>query len=248
MSAKYRTKGLIFKKDNRHESDSVFTIFTSDFGKMDIFAKAIRKIVSKLRAGVGTFYLSEIEFIDGKNRKTLTDAAIIKKFKNITGNPEKLDTAVKIAEVLDSFIKGQEKDEAIFNLLVETFDNLNSQNCGFKNQKLIYYYFLWNFLSLLGYQPEVQNCTACCEKLNPYNIYFSNKDGGIICKKCLGFDSSAKKINSDAAKILRLIQKKDWQIISKLKVEQHSQNLLEEISDGYCRYILPVSLSNAVKL
>ena len=88
-----------------------------------------------------------------------------------------------------------------------------------------------------GYKLEVGNCVICRSKLNPYNIYFSNKEGGIICKKCFDFVKDGRRINSDIVKILRLISKKDWQIISKLKIEASSQKLLEEISNNYYSYL-----------
>jgi len=142
---------------------------------------------------------------------------------------------------LDNFIKGEEKDEEVFNLLEETFCKLNndeSKNGAWK-QGIIYYYFLWNLFSALGYRPEIDRCAACREKLNPYSIYFSNKEGGIICKKCLNSDADARKANSDVVKILRLIVKKNWHIIYKLKVESSSQKLLRELSDNYYLYLLP---------
>jgi len=246
MAVYYRTQGFIFKKKDILEADRVFSVFTYDFGRLEVFGKAIRKIASKLRGGIEIFSLSEIEFIQGKNRKTLTDTIAIEKFSNIMQDPARLEISHKISDILDNFIKGQEKDELIFNLLKETLNKLNNPKLQASSIQLIYCYFLWNFLSALGYHPEIQKCAVCGLKLDPYTLYFSNKDGGIICRNCSDFDIEAKKIyperyqriNSDIVKILRLILKRDWQILSKLKVEVFSQDLLKEISDNYYRYIL----------
>lgn len=237
MTTRYKTRAFVFKKNDRNESDRIFSVFTDDFGRLDIFAKAIRKSVSKLRSGIDIFFMSEIEFIQGKRKKTLTDAATIEKFDNIRQDLEKFKTANGIVEILDNFIKGEEKDEGVFNLLNEVFCKLNDHNLKAEKCQLLCCYFLWNTLSLLGYQPEVQKCNICQEKLNPYNIYFSDKLGGIICKKCLSHDVSALKINSDIVKILRLIFK-EWQVLSKLKIEPSSQKLFKKISDNYYSYIL----------
>ena len=86
MFFKYRTQGFILKKEDRGETDQLFTIFTRDFGKLEVLGKAIRKISSKLRSGMEIFYLSEIEFIQGKTYKTLTDIFLIKKFQNLRKN------------------------------------------------------------------------------------------------------------------------------------------------------------------
>lgn len=237
MALKYKTRAFVFKKNDINEADRVFSVFTDNFGRLDIFAKAIRKTISKLRSGIDIFSMSEIEFIQGKNRKTLTDASKIEKFDNIFQDLEKFKIANKIGEVLDNFIKGEERDKDIFSLVNEAFSKLNNCSLPTTNYPLIYYYFLWNALSLFGYHPEVQKCTNCSDKLIPYNLYFSSKDGGVVCKKCsrLGLE---QKINSDVVKILRLILSKGWQTLSKLKIEPGSQKLFQQISDNYYAYTL----------
>ena len=99
MALQYKTEGFVFKKEDIFEADRIFSVFTKDFGRIEVLGKAIRKIASKLRGGMAMFDLSEIEFIQGKNKKTLTDAISIKKFSNITKNPEKLLLVVKISEM-----------------------------------------------------------------------------------------------------------------------------------------------------
>jgi len=230
MTLKYRTKGFIFRKEERGESDRIFSVFTDDFGRLDIFAKAIRKAASKLRGGIDVFFMSEVEFIQGKNKKTLTDAVIIKKFDNISRDVEKFKIANSIGEILDNFIRGEEKDKDVFNLLDEAFIKLNDESLNVKKYLLVYHYFLWNMFSLLGYHSEVHKCACCGYKLIPDDIYFSGKEGGIICKKCLSKDKFAHKVNSDVVKILRIILSKDWQTLSRLAIEPSSQKLLSEVS------------------
>jgi len=209
MAVHYKTDAIIFKKEDRLEADRMFTVFSHDFGKLDIRAKAIRKINSKLRSGIDIFYLSKIEFIRGKNNKTLTDADALKNNNNIAQDLRKLKIAYKIAGVLDKFIRGQQEDKEIWNLLIDIFEKLNDKQIVINSQQLFFYYFLWNFFSVLGHHPEILKCALCQGRLNPYNIYFSDKEGGIICKKCLELDKEARKMNSDVVKILRLILRKN---------------------------------------
>ena len=122
----YRTRGFILKKNDRFEADRFFTIFTCDFGRIEVAARAIRKITSKLRAGVELFYLSEIEFIQGRTYKTLTDTVVLEKFEEVRKNLEKLKTAFKISKVLDNSLRFEEKDKRIWDLIVETFSLLDN--------------------------------------------------------------------------------------------------------------------------
>jgi len=261
MFAHYRTQGFILKKTDRGEADRIFTIYTKDFGKLEILAKAERKIKSKLKGGLELFYLSEIEFIQGKTHKTLTDAILIENFPILRKNLERLPIAYRISEVLDNLIKGQEADEKTWNLLNETFQKLNNQQSTSNNQQLLYYYFLWNLLSILGYQPELYNCSLCQKKLLPEKLYLNLKEGGIICQSCfkklklveedksssspLAAARVGKEIDSETVKILRIILEKNWPILSKLKIEAKYLKSLELFSKSYFSFICEENLSHS---
>lgn len=236
MFEHYRTKGIIIKKEDRGEADQLLTIYTKDFGRLEILGKGIRKIKSKLRSGAEIFYLSEIEFIQGRGYKTLTDAILVKKFENLRKDLKKLALAYKIAEDLDNLVKGEEPDENIWQLLNECFIILN--NWKIENSlKIIYYYFLWNLLPFLGYQPELFNCVLCQKKLIPVNLYFNPKEGGVICEKCSAKTKKGLKIEPEVVKILRLILKRDWDILSRLKIEEPEERTLKVISSAYLAYM-----------
>ena len=179
MAVHYRTQAFILNKTDWNEADQIFTVYAKEFGKIKIAAKAIRKIKSKLRSGMDLFYLSEIEFIQGKTYKTLTDALVIDKFENIRENLEKLEVVSQIAEALDSLVHEQEQDENIWNLLNGALDKLKNSR---DNHNLIYYYFLWNLFSLLGYQLDLYHCIVCQKKLFPVKLYFNPE--GIVCLDC----------------------------------------------------------------
>jgi len=204
MATHYRTNGFIIKKTDRDEADQFFTIYTKGYGKLKILGKAIRKINSKLRSGAELFYLSDIEFIQGKNHKTLTDAILMENFPDIRKDLGKLKIVHQIAELLDSLMTGEEKDELIWWLLCETLKKLNSLEIRNYNLEILYYYFFWNLVSLLGYRPE----------LKPDSL-------------------KGKKINTDIAKILKITLNKDWSILSRLKIEPSHLELLKNISEWY---------------
>ena len=247
----YRTKGIFLKKENRGEADQLFTIFTEDFGKLEILARGIRKIKSKLRSGAELFYFSEIEFIQGKIYKTLTDAILIDKFKNIRGNFEKLALAYKIGKAIDIFLPKEEKDEKIWKLLLGTFQQLNlsspshSLTHPLNNSSifsLVYYYFLWNIFSILGFKPEIYFCPICGKKLLPETFWFSPKEGGVVCWRCFRqFDKeekqSSKAIEVDTVKVLRIFLSEDFGILSKLKIEEKIKENLIEVSEAYFNFL-----------
>jgi DNA repair protein RecO (recombination protein O) len=243
MAVLYKTQGFVVKKSDSGEADRIFTIFSREFGKIKIKGKAIRKIASKLRSGIDTFCILEIEFIQGKNQKTLTDAVILERFSNIKNDQTKIKFGRRILSSLDSLAGEEQKDEKIWNLAKEVFEKLDYYNLSVAHYSLLHYYFLWNLFSILGYHPQLFRCTVCGKELDPAIVCFSSDEGGAVCEFCVSKANDIKKINVDLVKILRLILKKDWDILPKLKLQPFSQRMLQDVSDNYYRHLLSVHLS-----
>lgn len=236
MAIHYRSQGIIFQKKDVGEADRLFSIYTREFGRLDLLARAERKIKSKLRGGLELFYLSEVEFIQGKIYKTLTDTILIDSYQGLRKSLEKLASVHKISNVLNRLIKIEEMDDNIWHLLLEVFESLDNWQKDKENWKLIYHYFIWNILSLLGYQMELYRCSNCQKKISSGKILFSLGKGGVICQECR--DESAKEIKANALKIIRLFLKRDLETIKKLKFEEEDFNSLKEISRRYLSAIL----------
>ena len=239
MFTHYRTQGFILKKADMGEADRLFTVYTKDFGRLELLARSVRKIQSKLRAGLDVFYLSEIEFIQGKIHKTLTDAVLIDGFKNLRKDLVRLFIAGRITEVFNGLVKGQEPDEKLWHLLAETFRILDNRNLKPEACNLAYHYFIWNFLSLLGYRPDLYRCSLCRERLIPEKIYFNLKEKSLVCSGCQKKAGQEKLLifPADTVKIIRILLKKDWALAKRLKIEDKDFASLKIISDRYLRQI-----------
>jgi len=240
MFVRYKTLGIILIEEDRKEADKLFTVFTKDFGKLRILGKGIRKIKSKLRAGTQPFYLSEIEFIQGKTYKTLTDAVRIENFKNLRKDSNKLKFAYKIAENINVLVKGKERDEELWELVMTIFRRLDKCSSSDLSCFFIYYYFLWNFLSCLGYKPELDCCAFCQKRLSPENLYFNSEQGGIICNNCFKELKIGKKISSEFVKIIKLLLAGDLKILSSLKIDSKDKKDLEKVSEIYLSYFISI--------
>ncbi|MDD5144534.1 MAG: DNA repair protein RecO [Candidatus Pacebacteria bacterium] len=239
MFEHYRTRGFVIKKTDRGEADRLFTVYTEDFGKLELIARSERKIKSKLRVGLEMFYFSEIEFIQGKAYKTLTDAILINQFPEIKKNLGKWEIASRISVIIDLFIRGQESDPAVWQLLKEVFRSLNDWEAERTRLKLIYFYFLWNFLSILGYGLEFYRCISCRQEVFPENMFLNIREGGVLCLACQKkvkdfktLDAGSENI-ADLIKILKVFSEEDIEILKNLRVEEGRLKALQKISHRY---------------
>ena len=248
MFIHYRTKAIVFGETAQEEADKLFSLFTKDFGRVEVLGRAIRKTTSKLRAFIPLFSLCHIEFIQGKGYKILTDSVLIKDFENTKEDLARLKVAYKIAEILGRSLKGEERDPRLWRLLIETFEVVNSSSLSVADCLLAYYYFFWNFISQMGYSPELYNCVFCRKKLKPENIYFGKE--GVICSLCYSKEKvrlrkkgeKVRKVDPDTVKIIREIFKRDIPGILRIKIKKGHLERLRRISNNYFFWIIVQSI------
>ncbi len=232
MFNRYKTESVFLTLKDRGESNKFLTAYTKDFGKIKIFAKAIRKKESKLRFGVAVFILNEIEFIEGRSYRTLTDVKILDNFKEIKKDLIKTIYAHKACEELDMLTREEEKDEEIWTLFKSFLKDLDQKEVSGKS--LVYYYFIWNLFSLLGYSPELYNCVFCSKKVKKGPVYFSFKEGGITGSCCFKKEEDIFLIGEDEIKALRiLIEGKEKRNFKGIKISLQTKKNLENLTEKY---------------
>ncbi len=243
MFTHHRSLGIILNKKDIGEADQLFTVLTKNFGKVFIAAKGIRKISSKLRSGIDLLYLSEIAFIEGRGRKTLTDALVLDKFEKLHAESARLKIAYKMADMINAVLKEEERDPEAFQAFRNMLATLDSDSLDDNKLLPFYLYCLWNFAGHIGYKPDLSACILCDKKLIPGKLAFCFGSGGIVCTHCFprGAKNDKIPIRPDEVKILRLIFARPWEEIIKIKIENSAAINLNKILEGYFRQIKPIA-------
>jgi len=234
MFFRERCLGFTFKSQEVGETDKIFSLFTKELGKIEILAKGIRKLPSKLRGGIEIFAISQIEFIEGRKQKILVGSQLLERFERIKKNIKKLSIAYKISQLLNSLIKGEEKDERIYKLILQVFSRLNKYSL--KKEILYYTYFFWKIIYFLGYELNFDFCFLCSKKLNG-KMYLHLSSGGIVCSDCFKNVKIGREIPKNLAKLLKAILKENLEFVERLKIKEEKLNYLFSISEKYLNFL-----------
>lgn len=138
------------KSADSNEVDRLLTIYSEKLGKINISAKGVKKLESKLRYSIEAITYVQMILVEGKNFLILKDAFILDQFSNIKKDLEKIKIAKELVDLIDEAIVGEERDEEIWKLILGTFKKINSENItnrevsDFKNR----------LIGLLGYNPD----------------------------------------------------------------------------------------------
>jgi len=235
MFTDYKAKAIVLEQEARGEADKRFTLFSKEFGRIEVMGKSIRKIDSKLKGGITLFSLCNVEFIQGRHYKILTFSRTEKEFSDIRESLNKLKIAYQIREIANKLIVEPEKDLQLWDFIFATFVHLDQLLITDCQLQAFYHFFSWRLLALLGRQPELFFCLKCRGKLKPKNLYFS-VHGGILCKDCSNKTREQKSmvaISSDTIKLLREISQSSFAFVCKINITQHHLKELDSALELY---------------
>ena len=138
-----KTNCIVLKKKEMKEADLLVTLFSKDYGKIMATAYGIRK--SKKRNTVSSNPLNEIEItlFQKNNYYIIKDIEIIKNFKNILKNIEKLEISLYILDSIDKIYYMTEENGNFFDKLVEILNFIDALPYIKKGYK---YYVVLSFL------------------------------------------------------------------------------------------------------
>lgn len=114
----YQTEGIILGSANSGESNRYYHIFTKDLGLVMAFAQGVRELKSKLRYHLRDFFYISLGLIRGKDTWRVTSADTHTNFENIFRAEDKLALFTSIAQFLKRFLRGEERNEKLFEALV----------------------------------------------------------------------------------------------------------------------------------
>lgn len=129
--ATYQTNAIVLKRENIFETDRLYYLYTEDFGKIRTIAGGVRKINSKLAGHLEPFNFIWAELISKRNGDLfITTALSFKEFLNQNASPAKTALFAKMTEFTCLLLKGPQKDEILWNYILENFTKASLIEAG----------------------------------------------------------------------------------------------------------------------
>ena len=231
----YQTEAVIIKKTKLREADNILTLYTPHLGKIQGIAKGVRRTKAKLAGHLELLTHSQVSLVRGRNLDTITGSQTINTFLPLKSDLWLTSCALYTIELINQFTPEHVENHPLFQLLLETMDNL----CHPADKDLVLRYYEIHLLDSVGYRPQLQQCVTCRSPLQPVTNSFSPRAGGIVCPNCsYHHDGLTIPLTVNALKVLRLIQSSGYANVSRLKMNPRLSRELEEVMKGYIKYLL----------
>ena len=122
----------------------------------------------------------------------------IEVFYNLRIDLDKLKYAVHINKIVQDVTHENQNCYKILQLLLTTLYTISETD---KNLDMVLGVFKLRLLCILGFTPQIMECTNCKEKESL--IYFSMKDNGVKCKICGKQDTSTIQISESTLNAIK---------------------------------------------
>lgn len=185
------TSGIILRRLDYGEADRIITLLTSDYGKIRVIAKGVRRQKSKMAGGIELFSVSEIHFIKGKGDiDTLVSTRLITHYGAIVKDLAKTELAYAMLRSMDKSVEDHAGQE-YFAVLHESLAALDDQRIP---PGLTEMSFTMRFLQLLGHVPDFAT-SAKGDQLDPDAHYdFDHESMGFVERSHALFDKNHLKV------------------------------------------------------
>jgi len=240
----YQTEAIVIKKTKLGEADTILTFFTPYLGKIQGFAKSLRKPKSRMAGHLELLTHSTVSFARGRNLDTITGSQTINSFLPLKSDLWLTSCGLYVVELINQFTADNQENHPLFQLLLETLDRL----CHADNRELVLRHFELRLLETVGYRPQLHECVSCHRPLEPVVNSFSPSAGGMLCPDCSPEQSLAFDLSVNAQKVLRLLQSRDFADASRVKIDAGLARELEMVISAYLKYLLEKEVKSAAWL
>lgn len=199
------TEAIVLRRTNYGEADRIIQ-FSTPLGRRSAMARGVRKSRSKLAGGVELLSLSQVVLRHGRGEiSTLVQARMIKFYKNILDNYDKLQFAYEAMKMVVYSSEIIDEPEW-FNILKETLEALNNKTVNFA---LIKTWFYLNYAKLLGNELSLVSDVSG-QALSQNRRYIYDKiEHGLR-------HSGRGEITADHIKLLRLMSSYPLRVVTQV--------------------------------
>ena len=230
----YQTEAIIIKKTKLGEADSILTLYTPHLGKIQGFAKSLRRPKSKLAGHLELLTHSLVSLASGRNLDTITGSQTKNSFLPLKSDLKLSACALYATELVNQFTADHIENYPLFQLLLGIMEQL----CLVSDNELVLRYFELHLLNRVGYRPQLQQCVSCQLSLKPITNAFCPSAGGMLCPACSQSQPLTHPLSVNALKVLRFLQTSDYDTANKLKIDPELSHELDMVMRHYLKYLL----------
>jgi DNA repair protein RecO (recombination protein O) len=229
MSSRFFTTDAIVIGSMRYsEADRIVTLYTRDRGKISAIAKGVRRTKSKVGGRLEPFSLVKMSLNAGRGTLyTIVGVDTVRTFQGVRDELFRMEEGARLLGAVRHLFPAEEGSLPAFNLLVRGVARLAEAEDAASAAGVVLATRL-KLLVLLGYAPEVSQCTQCGGEGPFYG--FSPELGGVVCDSCAeSAETSCFALSTGAVATLRVLCQTSLADIRDLELDDRAAAEVEQV-------------------
>ena len=180
----YQCRAIILKTQRLNEADKILHLYSPVHGPIRAIAKGALKTNSRLVAKSQVLNICDFLLASGRNLDIIKEAKLSCQFPHIQKSYEALILASFFVDIFEQIAISDDNYQEPFSL-INNFLNKTNQLCANQGtmQEMVFHAckYLWHIISMLGYKPDLSECSITQKKLSANHIpQFFDYAGGAI--------------------------------------------------------------------
>ena len=235
----FQVEAIVLKTDDFGDANRVVTLFTKEFGKLEVNAYGCRRSRSPLSGATQMFNHISAELSRGAQVDTLREADVLHFYDALTKDLERLAYASLLFEIVNRMTLPRQVEPETFSLLKKSLPALST-----RTPKIISLIGACQFLETSGVQLNFERCVHCGKKIVG-DAAISLIDGGAVCNNCVDFATESRPYPEGLRKTFETMLGFDWRADTKLFFNSKQLNAAENFFIDYVHSLLGSGLKSA---
>ncbi len=156
MANKYSTEAIVLSLKNWGEADRIVTLFTRERGKVEAIVYGARRLKNRFNISNRPFTLLNVQLSSGRKLDILQDCEYKGVLVDLSAVYQAYTYAAFLVEIIEGLFAVGEKEEAVFDKLLQIFPFLTK-----RNPRIITLIAFVQLLQYTGEQFVYKHCLKC---------------------------------------------------------------------------------------
>lgn len=225
------TKAIVLRTAAYGDYDKMLTLLGETTGKISVAAKGGKSF--KHGAGCSNFCYSDFIISKKADRYTMSQVSPIETFSGLSADLDALNIAARMLKFTEYVCPEGEPQPLFLRTLLNTLFAMSNLSVPLAKCEAVFYF---KCLTLLGFSPELESCSACgeMESLSLFSVEY----GGILCSKCGKSVEDKIPISAEALSVMTYILGCDIRKLFSFTCSDSSIAELKRITDKFVSHYL----------
>ena len=236
----HTTEAIVLRRYPFRETSVTLSCLTNQFGKLKGLVKGLRAWPTRYRSAMEPLTINRIVFYDTRTSQLhlITQCELLAPLAELQRDLETMRLAALCVELVDAVAPLEEPQPALYGLLKQMLERLALGAGDPMNMRV---HFIVRLLRLAGFQPQLDECTGCGSVVRGPG-YWSSRQGGLLCERCLHEDPRADVAHPELFHALEQLSTADHP----LALDESVVSLLRQRLDEFLRWRLGHPLKTLV--